>query len=290
MEQAASTQHLASRALDLLRIGDIDGASRVIEVLANGPVEPHSSARARPAKHSSPVAAEALRCSVGFPYEVAAHLSPNPDHTSLSSDALRKLLVDDFDDLYAAQECMTYLAAIGDQPSIWSWACPLQSGNHQSTFTSPSHEEREVRHSFLGRLLSAQRARQSVSNRIVLRLIWIARESGMSQRDIGRLIQRPQTHVFRELQAIEEDPDALNLRPRELFECYQAGDVDRAMLIKLLAAYPYESGTYARDEPEWGYTKGTWDELSQLKVEGSITQEELEAVVAASRKLALHDA
>ena len=59
------------------------------------------------------------------------------------------------------------------------------------------------------------------------------------------------------------------------------------VLIALLAAYPYESGLFASDSPDWGYVPGSFDELTQLAAEGSLSHEELDVVLAAIDTLAV---
>lgn len=137
-------------------------------------------------------------------------------------------------------------------------------------------------------LIASQRAHLSVGERTMRRLVWIARESGMSQREIAGLAEMPQTQVFRQLRAIDDDPSLLALSPRELVDNYRANRFDRLTLLKLLAAYPYTAGEFPDEEPDWGYLPGSWDQLTQLAMEGAISREELEVVIAGSKARTSH--
>jgi hypothetical protein len=125
--------------------------------------------------------------------------------------------------------------------------------------------------------------------RATRRLYYWAREAGMSQREVAESIRRPQTHVFRILKAIENEPSMLALSPREIHENYLAANIDRQTLLTLLAAYPYTSGHHPVSEPDWAYVPGSWDELSQLAIEGELTSEEFDTILAGVEALAGQD-
>jgi DNA-binding Lrp family transcriptional regulator len=129
-------------------------------------------------------------------------------------------------------------------------------------------------------ILSSYAARASISDRVGKRLLVWASEAGMSQREIAKRIRKPQTYVHRQLRTIEEDPSTAVLSPRELYEHFSAGEFDRAQLLGLLAAYPYESGVHPEGAEEWGYVAGSLDQLTQLAIEGSISRDELDLVLA----------
>ncbi|WP_440710671.1 hypothetical protein [Herbiconiux sp. YIM B11900] len=135
---------------------------------------------------------------------------------------------------------------------------------------------------WLTELLRTRAAKRSTDERVSRRLLFWARANGMNQREIARAIRKPQTAVFRQLKEIENDPSLLAFRPSEIYENFLAKRIDRETLIDMLAAFPYEPGEYSKDEPDWGYIPGGWDELTQLAIDGSISQDELRRIVSTS--------
>jgi hypothetical protein len=129
-------------------------------------------------------------------------------------------------------------------------------------------------------LLRAQSARESISDKIWKRLLLLASEAGMTQRQIAHAVKKNQTYVNRQLKLIDEDPRVVRLSPRELYDHYLGGELDRNGLLTALAAYPYEQGSFPKESPEWGYLPGSMDELTSLVLEGALSQEEFELVLA----------
>lgn len=139
-------------------------------------------------------------------------------------------------------------------------------------------------------LLTSQFAHRSVGQRVTRRLLYWARDSGMNQREIAAAVHRPQTFVSRELKAVDDDLSLLALNPREIHDHFLAGQIGREQLITLLAAYPYERGSFPDDAPDWAYVPGSADQLTQLAIEGHISRAELDVILdgseAFSKKMA----
>lgn len=202
-------------------------------------------------------------------------LSHSPAATASWDDhlsTLKRYLVSNPVELHAAHECMVH---VGSLARDFTFRGPDSA--QQGLVVTTNYDQ------VLRTLLRTQRAAQSVAERSLRRLIWAAREHGLPQREIAGLIERPQTHVFRQLRAIDDDPTLLSLSPRELLDHHRSGKFDRATLLKLLAAFPYEAGEFPTDEPEWGYVPGSWDELSQMTIEGEISRSELDVIVSGAR-------
>lgn len=201
--------------------------------------------------------------------------------------ALQRHLLANPGELGSATECFLHVSdltrslqppspgEIGDHPTNWLYRGQLPSPSLPRV--TVSYDD------FVKDLLRLHRAELSIGERVMRRLVWTARERGIAQREIAGLIERPQTQVFRQLKAVDDDPTLLALGPREINDNFKAGRFDRTTLLKLLSAFPYTKGEFPEDEPEWGYLPGSWDELSQLTLEGEITREELDLVVNASR-------
>lgn len=205
----------------------------------------------------------------------ARHDSQYATATLLSK--LRESLLSNPGQLRAAQKCMQHVGSIAKSGGAnWWW-----DGRE-----TPTDLEVEDLPWYFESLFKSQRAQQSVSERVKLRVIWAARQAGLPQREIAALVEEPQTQVFRKLRSLEEDPSLLALTPRELNDRFKAGQFDRQVLLEMLAAYPYVAGEFPEEEPVWGYVPGAWDELAELAIEGEISDDELDLVIAASRSLA----
>ncbi|MEO8528821.1 MAG: hypothetical protein ABI435_07065 [Pseudolysinimonas sp.] len=123
------------------------------------------------------------------------------------------------------------------------------------------------------------RAERSMNEKVYHRVLWAARQTGLPQREIAQLIEQPQTMIFRKLKAVDDDPTLLAIGPLELHDAMQAGRINREAFLTLLAAYPYRDGTLVEPDTDWSYLPGSWDQLTQLALEGAITREEFDAIV-----------
>ena len=135
-------------------------------------------------------------------------------------------------------------------------------------------------------LLDSLSAINTTNERTTMRVIYWARMAGMTQREVADSLHRPQTHVFRQLQQIDADPSAIAMTPRELYDHYRAGGIDRRRLLALLAAYPYERGSFPAESRDWGYVAGSYDQLVQLAAEGLLSDDELDVVLAGVEAMA----
>lgn len=149
---------------------------------------------------------------------------------------------------------------------------------NMSVATNP--RERAVEQSSLiDGLMRKQAAIDSTTQRATLRLIVLASQHGMTQRQIASALGKNQSYVNRRLRDAHEEPSAIQLSPQELYDRHVIGQINRADLLALLAAYPYEKGTFPEDSREHGYVPGSADELTHLALAGSISRAELDLVL-----------
>ncbi len=209
------------------------------------------------------------------------------DH-ELSGEPLsevRAWLVENVQSLRLAQRCMSYTSPYAGLSSPFDLK-PVLFSLTDVEDVGYTERPRLPNKVVIADLLSTFSAARGTSERAILRVIYWAREAGLTQRQVAESLRRPQTYVFRQLQQIDADPRAIAMTPREIYDHYLAGHVDRAQLLGLLAAYRYEAGSFPDDAPDWGYVPGSYDQLIQLAAEGSITAEELDAVLAGIDALA----
>ena len=207
----------------------------------------------------------------------------------LTNEALGMLQLwigENTEQLLSARTCLAAVSLAGAPAALTRAQSPLEK---YLLAAAPASDRngREYERGWILELLSAHSAARTTNERATKRVVYWARMAGLTQREVAESMHRPQTHVFRQLQEIDADPRALAMTPRELHDHYRAGHVDRTQFLALLAAYPYESGTFPADAPDWGYVPGSFDELTQLAAEGSISHEELDVVLAGIEALAV---
>ncbi|WP_148059934.1 hypothetical protein [Rathayibacter sp. PhB152] len=211
----------------------------------------------------------------------------NSTYSSEFLDALRSRFTQSADVLFEVAECLKATPSISGLTALPA----LMEDGRMGGVTARHSAERPVPSGpavklFLSSALMGQAARQRAAERVTVRLIYWASGAGMTQRDISRLVAKPQTAVYRHIQAVRDDPAAFALDPEELYANHVAGNLDRQTLIELLAAYPYQQGLFPEDAPDWGYVPGSWDQLTRLVINGSISEEELDVIIAGHEMIA----
>jgi hypothetical protein len=290
---------LAQTALGLLDAGDVTAVRGLLVTILQSeptPTAPHPrSYHSSASPDSAALTAITANCILGSGWRVGRHELHPLAEMSRSSwadsskyarelDAMKKRIVAQPAELLGANYYMSHAPFY----TRWLVVPPVADGIGRSLDMACEHEDHDVS-TTLRILLQAQQARQSVGQRALLRLVWAARESGFSQREIAGLIDEPQTQVQRQLKSIDKDPTLLAFTPREIYDRYLAGEFDRSRLLEILAAYPYEMGDFPETGPDWAYVPGSWDQLSQMVIEGLIDEEELDVIISGSEALARHN-
>jgi hypothetical protein len=293
-----TTEDLAVLALALLDSGSVDELRLLLEgATRSGPL------------HNAPstgLPLVAAWCSVGVRPQLNEWRLPGFPHggtaqkwlvnsTVLHStyrmsgaplENVRDWIAENTDSLLAARTCMIY-PTIAKQ---WQELASDEPSVDRSSEVMPAETTRTEHIRWLHALLVTQSAIRITNERSIRRIIHLAREAGVTQRDVAESLQRPQTYVFRQLQQIDADPQSIAMTPRELHDHYLAGDINRRELLELLAAYRYERGAHPEDAPDWGYVAGSYDELVQLAAEGSLSDDELDVILTGVSAMASLDA
>lgn len=301
-DETADARILAANALTLLESGRVDQLRTLLLSIA-GP-------RGEGASWSeSDLAIAAARCSIGASHvshplfdwagiagvsATAAAFSPMSAAlvgaaiplTGLVLGEVGKWITSNVDDLRLARRCMVDGAVIASPKSIEWRDSPSRLFAVEDDGQDAAYRSQLGVGLWLRSLLANQAAVHSTNERATMRIIYWAREAGLTQRDVADSLQRPQTYVFRQLQTIDADPGIMAMSPRELHDHYRAGHIDRAQLLALLAAYPYEGGSYPEEAPDWGYIPGGYDQLVQLTAEGYLSHEELDVVLTGVEAMA----
>ncbi|MCU1420794.1 MAG: hypothetical protein JWN36_445 [Microbacteriaceae bacterium] len=301
-ETDSGAQTFAALALALLDTGALDDLRALLVEQVN---VAHTDSWAR----SSQLQLVATKCAIGLPPSAVARtldgVADIIDPTiflrrsvgsmataasgPLTHEALGTLLIwmgENTDQLLSARACMAAVSVGAAHASLTRTESPLEDHLHPA----PSQSDDKGRErSWILELLSAHSAVRTTNERATKRVVYWARVAGLTQREVAESMHKPQTHVFRQLQEIDADPRILAMTPRELHDHFRAGHIARAQLLALLAAYNYDSGTFPADAPEWGYVPGSFDELTQLAAEGSISHEELDVVLAGVEALVTAD-
>lgn len=286
MADNESAGDLASRVLALLASGDVDAASKALEATVE------KSRVERVTTFSEGLRDAAFACTIGYSAPDETMMLPLVDTereagggTLRVGQALLAAMKAEFTsnpDVLAPASAL--LRSFGSSGARWSTIlAPLERSLALSVL--PTGVSTAL--SIIPLLLSAHEAARSASERASLRLMFAAREEGMNQREIAKIIRKPQTHVHRQLRAIDDDPSVLALRPSEIYENFLAGHLDRQSMLGLLAAYPYEEGQFPVDAPDWAFVPGSWDELTQLAIEGAISKGELDVILAGAHALSV---
>lgn len=286
MHMASAEQNTRTVAATALKLIDSGQLQRARVYLANV-IDPGREGAGFVADWRSAV----LTCAVGFPIggqasriDFAVFATPR-DTPALGETAetnrLEWAFKHETEGLRSTRQCIRQLAALPEHLRL------AMTPNAQDIVDGTTGAANEKH--WISSLLAAHAARRVTDERATRRLYYWAREAGMSQREVAESIRRPQTHVFRILKAIENEPSMLALSPREIHENYLAANIDRQTLLTLLAAYPYKSGHHPVSEPDWAYVPGSWDELSQLAIEGELTSEEFDTILAGVEALAGQD-
>jgi hypothetical protein len=303
-ETNTGSQTFAALALVLLENGELDE----LHTLLVNEVNP---ARAGGWARADGLRLAAAQCSVGFSWPGIAwvlgtdtgafdptrslrgsvELYAGAARAPLPSGALRTLqswMLANTEQLLSARDCMAAVTMAGAHAAIARGTSSIETEMHLA-YDHPDEFPRAQEPEWILGLLAAQSAERTTNERAAKRVLYWARLAGLTQREVAESMHKSQTHVFRQLQEIDADPRMLAMTPRELHDHYRAGHVDRTQFLALLAAYPYESGMFPRDAPDWGYVPGSYDELTQLAGEGSISHEELDVVLAGIEALEASD-
>ena len=305
-----SASGLAREALTLLELGDVEGAKSVLSAAIDGTRQSTEADVSLDLKTFGcmfgPAAMHAQPGQYLSVYSLPTDetiLPPSPSHArhavdslgdleqQLEEKSLQEILSTRLDELVRTRgflrRCVTLDLWFEEGSESGNYAYQLQA---KTTDAEVGKSELRPNPHLLTQLLTAQTAQTRTDRKVALRLLHFARKSGMNQRQIAKVMMKPQTAVFRELRAIDENPSLIVLSPREIYDYFLSGQIGRLEMLEMLAAYPYASGSPVEEEPDWGFLPGSWDELSQLAIDGSITQEELEAIVAASDSIEGADA
>lgn len=207
--------------------------------------------------------------------------SPVRSQRELTGEALgdvRTWIVANTDELRLTSQCLAMATEPADSARI-------DTSRHKAIGDVPDihlqpKSDRASHAMWLRELLTTQSAARATSEQAVLRILVWARHAGITQREVAESLHKPQTYVFRKLQQIDADPSSVAMTPRELLDHFRAGHVSRAELLALLASYPYTRGSYPDEAPDWGYVPGSFDQLTQLAAEGSLSDAELDVVLA----------
>jgi hypothetical protein len=301
-ETRAGTQAFAAVALALLDAGALDDLRALLADQLN-------DSRGDVWARSNQLQFIAAECAIGLPasgvlrmldgmpgaIDPVMFLRRTIDRSLTSASApltnaalgiLHAWIGENADELLSARTCMAAVSVAGAPAPLTRAQSPLENYLLAADPDSDGNG-REHERTWILELLSAHSAVRTTNERATKRVVYWARMAGLTQREVAESMHRPQTHVFRQLQEIDADPRALAMTPRELHDHYRADHIDRTELIALLAAYPYESGLFPSDSPDWGYVPGSFDELTQLAAEGSLSHEELDVVLAAIDTLAV---
>lgn len=130
--------------------------------------------------------------------------------------------------------------------------------------------------------LVAANAATELADRRKLRAVAAAAEKGRTQREIAAKLNVTQAAVYKMLVKARHTRDLFVETPREIALRYAAGEITRQQLLTKLADYPW-TVTHVLDPdnplPEQ-IVPGGWGQLELVVLDGFITDEDYDAVVA----------
>lgn len=125
------------------------------------------------------------------------------------------------------------------------------------------------------RALAAQRLLAVVRSR---RAIAALAAQGMPQTQIARLAGVSQAHISRTLSLLADSPNLLAETPQEIGWRHAAGEITTGVMMARLKAWPY---TYGLEHPD-DYEPGSWDGITDLVVDGFLTDQQFRTLFAAA--------
>ncbi|WP_106814500.1 hypothetical protein [Microbacterium timonense] len=315
MSVMTDVQELASRALSLLDAGDLAGARSLLAAAAEPRPYYDHEVGAADLIQSERLTRSAATCAMGadlsgvfvFSLDIADGLLPSggmvPTHRGVGDQSrlqpwswsafldtgplaeLKTVFIKHPERLLPARDCLTLMAGM---PQRIESGPPNGAGRLFRSVEDPDYDDDQshTTRDWLSRLLSVQMARRKAGERATRRLMYWAAKAGVPQREVADWMGKPQTYVFRQLKAIDQEPSLMALTPREIYDHHVAQEIDRPSLLALLAAYPYEPGSFPEGEPYWGYVPGSVDELTQLAAEGLLSPEELQVILVGIEAMA----